>query len=648
MRYVAFDTETYPIVDNGKATTKLIPRMVCMTWAWASEDFQGPKIARTKSAAKIFKRWLDADDVTFIGHNVTFDMLVMGRALGDHFGRDFSKKIFKAYADGRVRDTIKHRKLQYIEQRGDCMSTGHSLKYLTKKYLGEELTGKSGPDVWRMRYNELVDVNLDEWPPAALDYALNDARVTGLVYKELCGGDYSTEVNEYFQLCADLAFYLASSWGIMCDQEWASWIYGHNVREMEKYAKVLEECGIRKDGVNKQKPVREMFRKAWRRLGMNPKRTDSGKNISTAGDTIQELKEHGFFELEGADETLEAMRAYTQYKTLNKQLSSWLDPIVDAGEYPLCARFTTLVNSGRTSSSSPNVQNFPAHLTTEEQRRKAEGDEGPFGPDIRGCFVPRPGRVFMVADYSYIEMASLAQIIATERGGKLSPMGEMLNDQKCPHLYLLSVYRDEPYAEVAARYYDGDEEIADQRFYMKAANYAFGGGGDGGTYCSYMKGFGVNVPRSLGDKLYEAYHTAYPCVRSVYFEYVKSCESGWNEWDLQLHGPRGKKRGWRKRRCTWESQARNAPFQGLVGDGCKQAAWELQQACWTDETSPLYGDRMLLFVHDEFLMEVVDENREETAEEFRRLGVDKGMQIFLPDMDIGFDVKFLDERWQKV
>jgi len=644
-RWIAFDWETYPIVESGKATTKQIPLGICMTWA--SLDSPGERhIAHRADAVHIFKEWAEDDAVHLVGHNVTFDMLVSSYTCHMEQGWDMTSLIWGMYRAGRVHDTIITKALRLIFERGECTKTNYKLDYMAKEYANMELTGKSGGDAWRMRYNELDDVPLEDWPEAALEYALTDAEATARVYNALKGKRHGP--NEYFQLCGDLAFGLTTSWGIMCDPEWAGWIYDHNIREMEPRAEVLRDAGVRIDGVNKQKPMRELFAKTWRRLGKEPMMTDSGKNVSLSSKAVKELESAGLFTLENADETVEIMRAYSEFCTLSKQNTTYLEPMLDAGDRSLCSRLVTLISTGRSSCRSPNFQNIPAHLNADEQRRKENGDEGPFGPHIRGGFVPRDGRIFMVADYSQIEMASLAQVMAAINGGNLTPMGEMLNEGRDPHLHLLASYWDTDYSELYARYHDGDEEVDWGRFLMKGANYGFGGMASPKTYQQDIRKFGVAVDIGFCEAIYNAYHDTYPGVKGPYLNWLNSCKVGWNEYLIPQLGPGGQFRdNWRKRRCNRLTQAANTPFQGLVGDGCKKAAWEIQSACWEKESSPLYGDRMVLFVHDEFCIEIVDENRQEKADEFVRLAVDEGMDVFIPDVEIGFDVNFMEERWGK-
>lgn len=639
--YVAFDTETYLIRKTGKATTLVIPRLVCMSYV---EDGGPPKVVARKEAVQKWKEWILNPDVKLIGHNVTFDVLVMTRALTEEEGGDWAKEIFNLYEKQRIHDTITYRKMRRIERIGDTGGTGYSLAYMAKKYLKLDLGGKSGDDVWRARYGELEGIPVEKYPKAAYQYAAMDAKVTWDLFWEMTKGKHYR--NESFQLLGDLALYLQSAHGFMVDQNHVKWIRDHYQSKLVELASVLRSGGIlRKNGSADTKKVKQLFKDAWASLKLPPQMTDSGKSIATCAKTLENLKARGFFDLEENTESIVLMRAYSEYKTTNKFISTYLEPLSDAGEYPVCTRYTTVVNSTRVSASSPNVQNFPAHLNSEERRKKEEGFEGPFGKDIRGCIVPRPGHVFLVADYSSIEMMALAQVCANINGG-LTKMGKVLNSGMDPHIFLLTEMIGKPFEEVEADYKAKDPWTVRWRQIMKAANYAYMGGAREEAFVEYVKGYGERITVAEGKRAYDGYHDTWTEVRELHFRDADRYLVGYNDYRLELHGPKRVREGWVTRRCDRSTQAYNARPQGIVASGCKWAAWHLAKACYVYEDNVLYGDRPVLFVHDEFAMEVKDENIEAKGTEFSRIMVDS-MKDFLPDMEVEAEWKVERERWSK-
>src|SRR5690606_34743176 len=87
--------------------------------------------------------------------------------------------------EGRVRDVlidqklidIAHGRLGGIKVAGKLVREyRYSLADLEKRLLGIDRSAqKTGPDIWRLRYHELYDVPLEEWPKDAVDYAIADA-----------------------------------------------------------------------------------------------------------------------------------------------------------------------------------------------------------------------------------------------------------------------------------------------------------------------------------------------------------------------------------------------------------------------------------------------------------------------------------------
>ncbi|MCP4886224.1 MAG: hypothetical protein GY904_06375, partial [Planctomycetaceae bacterium] len=82
--------------------------------------------------------------------------------------------------------------------------------------------------------------------------------------------------------------------------------------------------------------------------------------------------------------------------------------------------------------------------------------------------------------------------------------------------------------------------------------------------------------------------------------------------------------------------AKNAPFQGLAADGCKQAMWNLTKA----------GYRLVAFIHDEFIIELSKlDYIDRAAQEIARI-CSESMQPFVPGIPVPCEYA-LTERWHK-
>ncbi|MBN1879475.1 DNA polymerase I [bacterium] len=121
------------------------------------------------------------------------------------------------------------------------------------------------------------------------------------------------------------------------------------------------------------------------------KKTKSG--ISTAESELKKLVVHGGLFRELPEKILE-------YRSLTKLIGTYLEPL-PALINPDTGRLHTTFNqataeTGRLSSSNPNLQNIPIR--------------NPLGRDIRRAFIPSPGNVMISADYSQMELRILAHV----------------------------------------------------------------------------------------------------------------------------------------------------------------------------------------------------------------------------------------------
>jgi hypothetical protein len=89
----------------------------------------------------------------------------------------------------------------------------------------------------------------------------------------------------------------------------------------------------------------------------------------------------------------------------------------------------------------------------------------------------------------------------------------------------------------------------------------------------------------------------------------------------------------------------NTLFQGLTADAAKAAMFEVSKACYTVKSSPLYGCRPVLFVHDELIVEARKEQAAEAAKELERIMVEV-YQRYTPDVKITADAHLMDS-WSK-
>lgn len=102
--------------------------------------------------------------------------------------------------------------------------------------------------------------------------------------------------------------------------------------------------------------------------------------------------------LEEIAKTHDIARLIVEYRALSKLESTYIAGLSKSINPKTRTIHTTYDSlgalTGRMSSESPNLQNIPT------------GDG--YAREIKSCFIPRPGRVLVVADYSQIELRVLA------------------------------------------------------------------------------------------------------------------------------------------------------------------------------------------------------------------------------------------------
>jgi DNA polymerase-1 len=625
-RVLAFDTETARMAGAGKAMFELAPALVCLSVS----DGAVTTLHDPREAVDWFLDALGDGETTLVGHNVVFDLAVLVRAVFEDTDRDVTGDVFDALAAGRILDTKIRAQLLSIAYGTNEFE--FSLGTLVKRHLKIDLSEeKKAPWAWRLRYHELLGVPLDQWPAAARQYALDDATHTWNLFRALPAAP-----NEKFQVCAAWWLHLAGCRGIEIDAEWAYDLDGFFAREQEAAAAKLRAAGILRPSGSQDKPATQaIFVAAFKALGLPPARTDKGA-IACNADAMRELEEAADvgFELPAA------MIDLVEYNRAGKFRSTYLEPILAAADSaaPLCASYNVLVESGRTSCRAPNLQNIPARAKPREKSKERHGSE------IRGCFVPRPGYVFVQADYSSLELATLAQVL-NYVSGRESSMARAINLDRDLHLSLAASILGISYEAALALKKAEDPKVLETRQTAKVANFGYPGGCGAATFASMARAQGVAVSVETAEQLRRAWFEAWPEVQD-YFAWIGALKSGDGLYVCKQFGPSGLGSTWRVRRTPSFTAAANTFFQGLAADGAKYAGWLISREAYTDPSSPLYGGVPLLFVHDEFVVEVPEAQGAAALERLQTLMV-SGMRLFTPDVKIKTEGKILAERWSK-
>jgi DNA polymerase-1 len=290
---------------------------------------------------------------------------------------------------------------------------------------------------------------------------------------------------------------------------------------------------------------------------------------STAEDVLEELAA-----------SYELPRTVLDYRTLAKLKSTYTDKLPQQIN-PNTGRVHTsyhqaVAQTGRLSSSDPNLQNIPI--------RRAEGRR------IRQAFIAAPGHVLMAADYSQIELRIMAHL--SNDAGLLSAFAADL-DVHCATA-----------AEVFGVAVDAVS--ADQRRLAKTINFGLIYG---------MSPFGLarqlGIDRGAAQKYVDVYFARYPGVKRFMDDTrVQARANGFVEtvYGRRLYLPDIRASNQQLRQAA-ERSAINAPMQGTAADIIKRAMIGVDAWCRLEN----FPARVIMQVHDELVLEVREDATERVA-----------------------------------
>jgi len=590
---IAIDTETELIKRENQA-----PVIVCLSWASARDTGIITGKDEIENYLSILLR--QVPDMQIVGHHIAYDWACVLANFPNLW-----ELVFRAYdLDGILCTQTREKLLDieigefrgHIENDSDKRKKhGYSLGEICERRLGRHLD--KGEDGWRLRYGELLNVPLDQWPQRAIDYAKDDARNTFDLYmdqqKRASRRNYNLPT-QHLDTKADFALKLMSAWGIAVDVPRAKKLLEEKEAEKENLALRLSEVGlvnykpmrIEKDlfgnaeiipGVMKRqlKNIRELVKKTH----PNPPCTPSGL-IQTTAEVLEDCKHPD-------------LTALGEYTGLEKTISTYLSKLIVS---PIHARFNTIgAVSNRTSCSDPNLQNQPRM------------------PGVRECFIPRPGYVFLACDQSTQELRTLAQSC-------LDLFGHSLLAEK-----FQKDLSFDPHMEFALALANGDViQAKDLRYRAKTANFGYAGGMGAEKFVKYAKNSGVNLTEQEAEFLRDAWLKQWPEM-SKYFKRVSKM-LGKHEF-ITVEHPRS---GFRRARCRYTDTC-NSYFQILAAHASKEGLYEVVKRCYIGRDSYLYGSRPIAFIHDENITETPEEAGHEAAQEMGKV-MENAQAKWTPDI----------------
>jgi hypothetical protein len=617
MKVVAYDTETCLFRDGVRA-----PELVCITWA---RPGLRPDIvhANDAGALPLVESWLRSNHL-LVGHNVVYDNAVLCAKWPHLVHLFFAKydrdeivctKLRQQLLDistGTFQGFLKTFEKEVEDKKTGKMKTVKGERWIPYGYSLDDIwcrltSERLDKDTYRLRYGEFMGVPITQWPEGARGYALKDAACTLAIFQEQ-EGFVEHIPDQYRQARAAWALHLTSLWGLRTHKAGVDALEEQTLEGLRQIEEGLKTAGlVRADGSRDTKAAQARMLRVcgWAEAGEGSK-----EKYVPVGDVHKPLRltDGGAPSLdsdacEASGDSL--LEEYAELTSLKNVLSKDI-PVLRAGTvFPVHTSFG-LAASGRSTSGDPNVQN-PRRLS-----------------GIRECFVPREGKVFAQADFSALELHTLAQVCMSLFGK--STLAEVLNAGLDPHTAFACDLLGISYEKGLALRKSGDETFDNARQTAKVANFGFPGGLGAESFCLFArKNYGVHLTEEHARDLKAAWLERWPEMK----DFFKHCgDLAGDEGDgtlTQLFS--GRIRGG----CHYTALC-NSWFQGLGADAAKEAFYLVSRACYAELESVLYGSRPVNFVHDEIIMEVDDDpSAHDKAIELGRLMV-LGANEFLPDV----------------
>jgi DNA polymerase I-like protein with 3'-5' exonuclease and polymerase domains len=596
-KHFALDTET-GLIDGHR-----VPRLALASVA----DDTATYIVHPEQLGLFLCQHLPAGQMAC--HNLAFDFWVLDAELRRQGCQEALQQLWAAADQQRLHCTMLLATLIGIATYDDDKQP--SLAALADQVLGLKLD----KDTYRLRYAELIGNSWEQVDPGFFTYAATDAYATYRIYcwlthraeqiAEAAGAPRQYGwLTEGIQVRAAICLDAIHRAGLRIDTDRAAQLQADVSHQIEQTIYELQQL----------EP--ELFHRYKRQPNLFKVNADTGLprlNQAILATKLQTIAAEHQLQLPSTDTGRLSLSvnecwnehrglepfvdAYCTYKELTK-----LRTFFNALNQPVIRpRYRVLVRTGRTSCSSPNIQQLPRDS------------------HIREAVVPRPGYLFLIIDYAALELRTLAAVCQHRYG--FSRLADVIRAGTDPHSYTAAMF-----AGVGLEQFQQLPNRKQLRQQAKAVNFGLPGGLGAAALANYAKHtYGVQMTVAQAAKFRTMLtEQVYPELKL----YLGTTYTEPQDTVCTLTG--------RVRKGVTYTMARNTPFSGLAADGAKLAMWQLLLA----------GYRIVAFVHDEFIIELPAEaDHTAQAKQVERICC-QAMQQLVGDIPIECEYGLAD-RWYK-
>ena len=546
--YFVFDLETdsLNVIDAnliGVAICLSVKRSYYIPLAHKDED--GKIIEEQidfKEALKQFKNILSNSSLIKIGHNIKYDIAVLKRYKIDVVS--FEDTMLMSY----INDAGNHR--HGMDELAKVHFNRDTIKF--KDVVG---TGKS-----QITF-DYVEIE------KAIEYAAEDAEITFKLYlllKKKLSEEKNISAYNYLEKPLVASILEMEINGIKINTEYLQSLSSEFEKKIYSLEKtIFKLCGV-EFNIGSPKQLGDVL---FNKLNLTPpKKTKTGE-FSTGIEVLEDLAFEG-------NKVAEDLITWRQLSKLKNTYTEALQTHINKTTQRIHTSYAMAsTNTGRLSSSDPNLQNIPIRSTE--------------GRLIRKAFIAEKGYKILSADYSQVELRVLAHIAKIEPLIAAFKNGEDIHALTASEIFSTDIKKITP----------------DLRRRAKAVNFGIIYG---------ISAFGLAKQLSISNheanNFIKKYFDKFPGIKK-YMEDTKALcrEQGYVETlcGRKCFFPKIKDKNFAYRSFQ-ERAAINAPIQGTAADIIKRAMIKIYEKNISNNNDC----KMLLQVHDELIFEVKESKLE--------------------------------------
>lgn len=574
-RLVAFDTETSALdaisADLVGVSLALGPGQACyIPLGHGGTDMfaERPRQIDRARALAMLKPLLESDAVLKVGQNAKYDLNVLARHGIDVAPLDDTMVLSFDLDAGRSSDGI---------------GGGHGMDELAMRHLGHTCIAFKDVCGTGKKAISFAEVPLDR----ATEYAAEDAEVTWRLHRLLkhrLPDEGATRVYERVDRPLVPVVAQMERHGIKVDRERLAGLSATFAEEIAKLEGEIHALAGQPFTIGSPKQLGEIL---FDKLGFKGGKKGKTGQYSTDQSVLEGL----------AGEGAAIATKVLEWRQLSKLRSTYTEALQEAIN-PQTGRVHTSYSlvgaqTGRLSSTEPNLQNIP--IRTE------------IGRQIRDAFVAEPGNVILAADYSQIELRLAAHMADVPELKEAFAAGEDIHARTAQEMF--------------------GEVNRDTRGRAKTVNFAI-------LYGISRWGLAgrLGITPEEAQATIDLYFQRFPGIQRYIHETLASVrEKGFSEtlFGRKCWFPRITSSN-QNERAGSERAAINAPIQGTSADIIKRAMVRMMPAL---AAAGLGHVKMLLQVHDELVFELPEADVARASEVIRSVmagAAEPAVQLSVP------------------